>query len=234
MRGLRHSYYAMNVLVGGIPVREYAHQGKVYVEALMGRDFKIRLQNLSSRVLAVPTIDGLSVMDGKVASYNSSGYVLSAGQIADIPGWRLNDREVAEFFFDQASRSYAAQMDKPTNVGVIGCAFFEEKRQEPIMYLGGGARRGDELELLGTKSMGTERSAGTGFGRRTEHEVTAVSFERASATPICVLEIYYDFREGLEKRGIMVRYGVDPIPNAFPAESGPGCPPPSGWPGNRK
>lgn len=50
------------------------------------------------------------------------------------------------------------------------------------------------------------------FGRRAEHRITTVGFERASATPDAVIRIRYDTRRGLEARGI-------------------GCPIPAGWDG---
>lgn len=118
----------MEVLVNGKPVQEYLHKGEIFIEGKEGTEFSLRFRNRTSkRALFVPTIDGLSIMDGKEASYDSSGYIVNAYSSDTIDGWRTSDSEVARFFFSKVKDSYAAQSDKGGNVGVIGCAVFKEK-----------------------------------------------------------------------------------------------------------
>jgi hypothetical protein len=80
------------------------------------------------QVLAVPTVDGLSVMNGEPGSYDSGGYVVPAMSLIKIPGWRKDDKKVAKFYFSGIDKSYAAKTENDKgNVGVIGCAFFAQK-----------------------------------------------------------------------------------------------------------
>jgi hypothetical protein len=121
--------FALEVRVHGRVVKEYRHDEEVWVEGRKGTEFVLRLENRSNkRILAVPTIDGLSVMDGKEASFDSNGYVLGPYQHLDIPGWRLDNDKVASFRFNKTGKSYAEKTGKGGNVGIIGCAFFEEVR----------------------------------------------------------------------------------------------------------
>lgn len=129
---MESKHLELEVRVHGKPVREYRHEGKTYIEGRKGSEFTLRIRNRSNRrVLVVPSVDGLSVMDGKEASFDSSGYILDAYDFIDIPGWRLNLDEIAKFFFSAPGESYAAKTDKPRNIGVIGCALFMEK-QDPM------------------------------------------------------------------------------------------------------
>lgn len=134
MRGLLETI-EFDVLVHGSPVREYPYtDGKTYIWGQRESKFVLRVRNHSARrILAVPTVDGLSVMDGKKGSVDSGGYVVAGYSALEIPGWRLHDEGVARFVFTGPGESYAGQIDTPVNVGVIGCAIFEEK-VTPVLY----------------------------------------------------------------------------------------------------
>lgn len=124
--------FEFEVLVNGKPVAEYAHEGKTLIEGKDGTEFALRMRNRSGRrALFVPTIDGLSVMDGKEASLDGSGYIVGAYDTETISGWRVTDEKVAKFFFAKVAESYAAKTGQAGNVGVIGCAVFKEKEREP-------------------------------------------------------------------------------------------------------
>src|SRR5690242_1413855 len=122
--------FDLQVLVNGRPLQEYAYQGEWFVEGMIGRNFTLRLGKvqLYRRAVAVISVDGLSIMDGKPAKADGSGYIIESGdRYIEIPGWRLNDKEVAAFFFSSLPEAYASQMGKPTNIGVIGAKFFYEQ-----------------------------------------------------------------------------------------------------------
>lgn len=127
--------FEFEVLVNGKSVNEYDDGGLTYIEGKEGTEFAIRMRNRTSkRVLFVPTIDGLSVMDGKEASFDSSGYIVGAYSTETIDGWRRSDNEVAKFFFTKVKDSYAAKADKGGNEGIIGCAVVREKEKpQPIV-----------------------------------------------------------------------------------------------------
>jgi hypothetical protein len=234
--------FGLSVLVGGNPAREYGHDGRTFIAGAPGREYTIRIVSKAARrVKAVVSVDGLSVIDGKPASVNGSGYILEPWSALDIPGWRLTDEQVARFLFGTPETSYAASQGKAENVGVIGAAFFDEvPRPAPtgdvlssfdggiLRSKGPGVARGGSGGKVTTTGVGG--SLGTGFGVRTDHAITRVEF-KARPTPATTIEVRY------EDSAILRGLGVDVIdettaihtPNAFPAEGY--CSPPNGWRG---
>lgn len=129
------SSYEVEILVNGKPLKEYVHDGKLYIEGREGTKFSLRVRNNSAqRKLFIPSIDGLSVMDGKDASFDSSGYIVQPYSTLTIDGWRTSNKEVAEFFFSSPNDSYGKKKGKGNNLGVIGCAVFGEKVKPSIQY----------------------------------------------------------------------------------------------------
>ena len=101
------NYLALEVRVNGRKLREYQHEGQIWVEGRKNSDFKIRLRNDGfCRVMAVPSIDGLSVMDGEPASYTSGGYIIDPRGHIDVPGWHLDDDRIAKFRFGNEKQSH--------------------------------------------------------------------------------------------------------------------------------
>src|ERR1035437_516469 len=124
------SQFEFEVLVNGSSAKEYSHQGNYYIEAKEGSKFSLRLRNNSNqRALFVPTVDGLSVMSGDEASFKSRGYIVKAYDAITIDGWRTDKNTVAQFFFSNPKASYAQKINKGGNLGVIGCAVFQEITQ---------------------------------------------------------------------------------------------------------
>jgi hypothetical protein len=123
--------FRLQILVKGRAVQEYRGPGcNNFIEGRQGSNFELELANLTSRrILAHPTVDGLSAMTGKVASKNDSthGYILSAFQTMRVPGWRLTDQEVARFVFAGAGGSYAEKTGHGADKGVVACTVWEEK-----------------------------------------------------------------------------------------------------------
>lgn len=124
------SRYEVEILVNGVPAREYLHGGRFYVMGSKGDRYSIRVRNRTGRrVEVVASVDGLDVIDGRKADYvNKRGYVLGPWQTYDIEGFRLDMGRVASFRFAAVEDSYAAQQGDDRNVGVIGVAFFAERR----------------------------------------------------------------------------------------------------------
>ncbi|WP_437282329.1 hypothetical protein WME90_17675 [Sorangium sp. So ce375] len=114
------------------PAREYVHRDTTYVEGRSGQRYALRVRNLTgARVEVVPTVDGLDVQSGKDASFDARGLVIRAHESFDFTGFRISQAEVATFRFGSIEQSYAAQIGKPRNVGVIGLAVFEELAPPP-------------------------------------------------------------------------------------------------------
>lgn len=119
----------VRVLVKGRPITEFKHESQIFVEGRAGSEFEIELKNNTpKRVMAVISVDGLSVINGDTAGPDSPGYVLNAFQTITIPGWKLTDSEAAKFTFGGRKDSYA-QLGKgnATNCGVIGVMLWSEK-----------------------------------------------------------------------------------------------------------
>jgi hypothetical protein len=123
--------FEVNILVNGKPVQEYKKDDKFYIEGRKDTTYSIRIKNNSyRRIVAIPTVDGLSVIDGKEASYKSTGYIVNGNSSITIDGWRKSDKEVAQFYFSSLGKSYASKMNKGGNQGVIGVAIYKEKDPE--------------------------------------------------------------------------------------------------------
>ena len=121
--------YEVDVLVNGRPIRQFNHKGDVFVEGRKGSEFELKFTNNTwGRVEIVASVDGLSVMDGEECGTNSSGYLVPARQSIVIPGWRLDNSNVAKFVFKGKNKSYSAKSGHGTsNVGAVGFMVFEEK-----------------------------------------------------------------------------------------------------------
>lgn len=233
----------------GTPAREYVSpvDRDTYIEGREGSNFSLRIHNRShNRVLAIPSVDGLCVLDGKPAGAESRGFVMSPGQVLDVPGWMVDRETVARFVFsgtrDGEDTSYVAQMGgDTTHKGVLGVLVISEKRLPrprggDVMFTASasGALRSRPLAMM-SASRGpsvhedtASQSLGTGFGEASEFRTRAASFERGGI--LTRIDLYYDDARGLKRRGIDVSRPVSRRPSAFPALDG-GCTPPPGWKG---
>lgn len=124
----------LRVLVKGRPVTEYFHEAQYFIEGREGTDFELQVRNKSgNRVMAILSVDGLSITDGKPAGSESPGYVINAYQTITIPGWKLSGDQAAKFTFGSRSSSYVAQSEGDTsNSGVIGLMVWSEKKAQPV------------------------------------------------------------------------------------------------------
>lgn len=117
-------------------VTEYHKNSQTYVEGRKGSEYKIRIKNNNYfKVLVIPSVDGLSVMDGKPADYKSSGYILYPYETTVIEGWRTDLDFIRKFIFTRKNKSYSAKTEQGTsNLGVIGLAVFREKLSQTYTF----------------------------------------------------------------------------------------------------
>jgi len=243
-----HGEVGMAIIIHGKKVREFPHTDEnTYFWAKNGTEYSVQFWNYTDRrVEVVATVDGLDIIKGRVGDYRTqTGYVIDAhSKPQPIPGFKVNSSTAARFTFGSPEGSYAALMEKPNNIGVIGAAFFVE-RQRPMpkfdhglflnssgsspasfgggMIKGGGATRG--------------ASVGTGFGQSTDFHTSKTSFTRDNEhTPTAILSMNYHSQERLAQMGIDIRrrpaVQVASAPNPFPGAN-EGCPVPPGWNGQR-
>jgi hypothetical protein len=116
----------------GKRLRRIAHNGQVYVQAPTKGSYTVSVYNPHSTTkLAVVTVDGINVIDGKDGSLGGPGYLVGPRQVIDIPGWKRGDT-VAKFTFKAEEQSYANKTGRGlSNVGVVGVACFDEKPKPP-------------------------------------------------------------------------------------------------------
>jgi len=246
---MQKSSYEFEVLVNGHSAKEYYQDGKTYLEGKEGSRFSLRMRNnSSSRVLFVPTVDGLSILNGKEGSFKSRGYIVGAYDSTTIDGWRTSDDKVAEFFFSSPKGSYAKKMGKGGNLGIIGCAVFKEKHKEKeIVYApiiiqnpnnnpwwgstyttiasncsGSFPLSMQNASLNSVKAFSCANAGsdlGTGFGQDKYSPTTSVDFDRADS-PTEIFSFYYNTRQNLEAMGVEFHKPVYVSPSAFPNEDG--------------
>lgn len=100
----------LEIIQNGRPLRTYNHDGQIFAEAPESGEYELRLTNTSSnRRMAVLSVDGINVIDGKEAGVEGSGYVLNAWQTTTIKGFLRGSSECARFTFSASQGSYAAQ-----------------------------------------------------------------------------------------------------------------------------
>jgi hypothetical protein len=122
--------YGLSVVVEGSRAMEYASRGRVYVEALKGRNFTLRLVNpTGERVAVALSVDGRNVVDARHTTARAAAkWLLEPWQTLEIPGWQISGETSRRFFFTETARSYAKWLGDTTNVGTIEAVFFREKR----------------------------------------------------------------------------------------------------------
>jgi hypothetical protein len=211
--------FGVAVLVDGKPAPEYAGRGRIYIEALKGKEFVIRLSNPTSRRGAVAlSVDGRNVVDAKrTTALDASKWVLSPGQTADIPGWQISGQTARKFFFTETSKSYARWLGDTSNVGVIEAVFYREKLRGPALadkkdeaesFAGSAGEARQKSASAPSSPMSspreTDRFAATGIGDKTDFAVQWVAFEE-DPVPAARIAIRYEFRPELVRLGVLPR-----------------------------
>lgn len=124
--------YRIRILVNNKPIPQYHDRfGNTWIEARYGQDYSIKVENNDfRRVLAVISVDGLNVINGTHEDPDiSPGYIINGNSSITIPGWLVDSNTVRSFYFENPNNTYASKTGSDMrNIGVIGCALFEEQR----------------------------------------------------------------------------------------------------------
>ena len=223
--------FEVSVLVADTPRPEYPARGTVYIEAVRGSEYALRLVNpLDRRVAVALAVDGLNTIDARHSTAREAAkWVLDPGASVVIEGWQVSDREARRFTFTGERSSYGAWLGRTADLGVIEAAFFAERR--PIVVRDRSMAETAPGASAGQASKAaplSDEHAATGAGARTDNPVERVWLDLED-TPSAVVRIRYEFREGLERLGVL-RHLPDPLLRREGARGFPGpfCPDPPG------
>ncbi len=141
--------YALEVLINGRPAKEYYKDGRTFIEGREATQYTLKLRNNSwKKILAVFSVDGIEVIEGKVASEYKGGYIVDPFSSIEIKGYRIDEKSVAAFRFAKSHKSYSNTVGGATEVikedntivteyqkttrnnGVIGVRIFEELKKD--------------------------------------------------------------------------------------------------------
>lgn len=137
--------FDINILVNGNRCKQYLFQNKVFIEAKEGSEYVIEIKNNSwEKILAVVSVDGLNVVDGKTAEENGPGYVMDRYTAQKLYGFQYSQDKVATFKFgafgakdvDGNPLGYAASKKDGSekNAGVIGVKIWDEvPKPQPVI-----------------------------------------------------------------------------------------------------
>jgi hypothetical protein len=194
-------HVSMDVLVDGQPVRTITHRGRTYLPVpRLGAEYQIRVANHGPRrITAIVSVDGLSVINGKSASEESTGYIVAPHSRIVIKGWRRDRDTVAAFSFVSRDESYAGLMGYPANVGVIGLVAFEELAPLPLPREEKGRAAPATADRRLSGGLG---SMGTGYGRDVDSRIYYVPFVRSANKR--AVTYYYDTEEALRRAGVPI------------------------------
>ncbi|MEP7117364.1 MAG: hypothetical protein ABI880_07275 [Acidobacteriota bacterium] len=216
-----HAAAEVEVVVDGAARPRYRHNGGVYVEALKGQEYAIRLRNpYPVRVAVALSVDGLNTIDAReTTAADARKWVLGPYETVTISGWQTNQREARRFEFTTEARSYGQALGKTANLGMISAVFFRERvaivRPESTNEYAGRmgavppapaapAPAQDAAASGGASASkrAADEYAATGMGRRTGHAVEQVWLDLEDA-PAQAVNLRYEFRPQLVRLGIL-------------------------------
>jgi hypothetical protein len=210
--------FGLSVLVDGARRPEFPGHGAVYVEAIRGREYGLRITNpLPVRVAVALSVDGLNTIDSRHTDRASARkWVLGPYESVVISGWQVSGEAARKFYFTGERSSYGAKLDQTENLGVIEAVFFREKEPHrqawqrskdsasPFECDAAAPKARAEAGAVAPEAAAklSDEYAATGMGGRTRHAVTEVSLDLEPA-PVATLRIRYEFRPILEKLGVL-------------------------------
>jgi hypothetical protein len=231
--------FDVDVVVDGQPLTAYPARGILYVEAIRGAEYQLRVRNpLPVRVAVALSVDGLNTIDARrTTAWDASKWVIGPYQTITISGWQMSSNRARRFYFTTERDSYASKIGQPANLGVISAVFFRERR--PIEYIGPPVRENEESQRDRSSEMksapeasaaGAARAgrgpgpgspvyqpkpdddyAATGIGRSVRHDVEWVDMN-LDPRAVAEVKIRYEYRAELTRLGIIPRPHPAPDP----------------------
>ncbi|HSY52009.1 MAG TPA: hypothetical protein VLC46_24615 [Thermoanaerobaculia bacterium] len=214
------SGFSVEVLVDDAARMEYHHNGSVYIEAVRGASYSLRLTNPTPyRVAVALSVDGLNTIDAKhTDARKASKWVLEPYGSTVISGWQVSDSAARSFFFTGESHSYGASLGQTQNLGVIEAVYFRERRHEVEMDRpssgfsegrAAGSASGQPMQpapppapSAKARKDSADDYAATGMGEKERHEIEMVDMD-LEPSPVASVRIRYEFHPQLVKLGIL-------------------------------
>jgi len=134
------SFFEASVRVNDSPTTEVSYNGRTYIEGRKNSEYELFFRNNSSKkIMVIPSVDGLSVLNGKLAGAGSPGFVVDPWGHLTVPGWKVDNKTAAKFEFrpvgDKSNSTYVETLKSDgvdvdsANQGLILFLIFEEKEQ---------------------------------------------------------------------------------------------------------
>ena len=209
--------------------REY----RAFLEASHGANYAIRVRNhTGEQVGIVVAVDGRNIISGKRSHLRPSErmYVLGPYESATYRGWRTSRDRVNQFYFTEASDSYAAAFNDRSAMGVIAVAAFAGKHRRERLTAGhddasdgfrnypqphgsypdsGASKSSDYSAQRSAPSPETTRNRskvesapGTGYGEARYSPSRRVPFDPQTA-PLASVFLKYEWRSMLCRKGVV-------------------------------
>ncbi|HSB64143.1 MAG TPA: hypothetical protein VLJ18_08250 [Thermoanaerobaculia bacterium] len=177
------SGFGVEVLVDGRERPEYVARGTVYVEALRGRDYAVRLSNpTGTRVAVALSVDGLNTIDSRrTTARDARKWVLAPYETVIIPGWQVSNASSRKFFFTGERGSYGAALGKTQDLGVIEAVFFRERLPYRVQRWW---KEGKSQERISSSERGREGAAGEDQRRSEGKDEERISSNEEIGAPL--------------------------------------------------
>lgn len=161
-RPIYQTRFGVEVLAGGGAREKYPARGRVYVEAIEGEEYALRLSNpLPVRVAVALSVDGLNTIDARrTTAREASKWVIPPYGSITVSGWQMSSTRARRFYFTNERDSYANRIGRATDLGVITAVFFRERRERTEIMRPSPSPRPHEAETRdGERSSDAKRSA---------------------------------------------------------------------------
>ncbi|HKO62925.1 MAG TPA: hypothetical protein VJV03_17315 [Pyrinomonadaceae bacterium] len=224
-RSTWHPGFQLEVIVNGRRLEEYHARGRLYVEALKGAEYELRIYNPQPyRVAVALSVDGMNTIDARrTTAWNASKWVIEPYGSITVSGWQMSTQRARRFYFTSEQDSYGAKLGQTVNLGVISAVFFRETGSRPIPIVPGSKgrsssdnqRQRSEAPSAGSgealsrqpgtiTQMPEEEYAATGIGRSVHNDVRWVQMDLDSRAAGQVT-VRYEYYPALVRLGIAPR-----------------------------
>jgi hypothetical protein len=196
--------FGLAVLVDDEARPEYAARGNVYVEAIRGLNYSLRLSNPTPyRVAVALSVDGLNTINARHTDpLNAAKWILEPYDSMVISGWQVNNRNARRFFFTGEKNSYGAALGQIENLGVIEAVFYRQRQRNVSVFSPRAQESSKQAAPSAAGAAPSDDYAGTGMGGRTRHDVELVDIE-LEKNPAATVRIRYEFRSQLVSLGVL-------------------------------